>query len=199
MILFKSFENEFLAQSLKKGKVGVLPTDTIYGLTASALSKQPVERIFKLKKRNKGKPPIVIISSLKDLSRFSIKLDKETKRILNKLWPNKISIILPYKGKRFEYLSRKTKGIAFRLPKHKKLVKLLKKTGPLITTSANIEGKPHARNIKEALGYFKGKIDFYLDKGELKSLPSTLISIENSKISVLRQGAVKIPKYLTKF
>jgi len=179
---------------IKQGAVGVIPTDTIYGIVCSALNKKSVERVYKIRKRNPLKPVIILIGSLNDLKLFSIKIDKE-KKILQSLWPNKISIIFNCLNKKFEYLHRGTKTLAFRMPKDKDLISLLKITGPLIAPSANLEGRKPARNIKEAQKYFKEDVDFYIDSGTLESEPSTIISFVNGKIEIIRKGSIKIKNY----
>ncbi|MEI6581241.1 MAG: Sua5/YciO/YrdC/YwlC family protein, partial [bacterium] len=82
-----------IIEILKHDGIGVMPTDTIYGLVGSAFSKEAVRRIYKIKKRNKKKKSIVLISSLKDLEKFKIKINKEQAKILKKFWPGKVSII----------------------------------------------------------------------------------------------------------
>jgi len=163
---------------LKNDGVGVLPTDTLYGLVGSAFSKKAINRIYKIKNRDKNKKLIVLISSIKDLEKFKIKINKEEAKILEKFWPGKISIILG--------------DIAFRLPKNKFLINILKKTGPLVAPSANKEGEKPAENIKEAKKYFEDNVDFYLAGGTLKSGPSTLIKIKDNNIEILREGVLKI-------
>jgi L-threonylcarbamoyladenylate synthase len=170
---------------LKNDGVGVIPTDTLYGLVGSAFSKKAIEKIYKIKNRDKNKKLIVLISSVKDLEKFGIKINKEEAKILEKFWPGKVSIII--------------KNIAFRLPKKKVLIDILKKTGPLVAPSANKEGEKPAENIKEAKEYFGpasmqggDSVDFYLAGGTLKSEPSTLLKIEKGKIEILRQGIIKI-------
>jgi L-threonylcarbamoyladenylate synthase len=173
---------------LMQGGVGILATDTIYGLVGSALSPKIVQRIYKLRHRNPKKPFIILISSLKDLKLFNIKIDPKTEKILKRLWPNKISIILPCRSKKFFYLHRGTNSLAFRLPKNKNLIQLLKKTGPLVAPSANPEGQPPATTISEAKKYFGNNVDFYLNSRKIKNSPSILIKINKNKISILRQG-----------
>ena len=183
---------EHVAKILLHEGVGILPTDTLYGIVGLALSKKAVERIYRLRKRNPKKPLIILISSLKDLGLFNIKADVRTKKLLNKFWPGEVSVILPCSLKKFAYLHRGTKTLAFRLPKKKSLIGLLKRTGPLVVPSANWEGYPPAKTIKEAKKYFGDKADFYVDAGKLDSLPSTLIKIENGRVILIRKGAVKI-------
>ncbi len=185
MLLRKRFDQK-IVEIIKNKGVGVLPTDTIYGLVGSALSKKVVKRIYQLRKRRLSKPMIILIGSEDDLKIFRIKINKKIKEILKNFWPGKVSIILPCPHKKFFYLHRGTKTLAFRLPKNKKLINFLKKTGPLVAPSANLEGKKPAETIKEAKKYFGEKIDFYLDGGRIKSLPSTLIAIKNDQIIIKR-------------
>ena len=183
---------EEVIEKLKNGKVSVLPTDTIYGLVGSALSKKVVERIYRLKKRDPKKPMIILISSIDDLDLFEIEVTPQIKRILKKLWPGKVSIILPSLLKKFSYLHRGAKTLAFRLPQLKWLRNLLKETGPLVAPSANPEGLPPAVTVSQAREYFGENVDFYLDGGELSGSPSTLIQIKKGKIIIKRKGSGKI-------
>lgn len=153
--------------------IGIIPTDTIYGLVGPALSKKEVERIYKVKKRGTKKPFIILISSIKDLELFKIKIDKDAENILKKLWPGKVSVILPCPYKKFEYLHRGTKNLAFRLPRKKQLIKFIRKYGPLVAPSANPEGLPPANSIREAKEYFGDRIDFYIS-GSINDKPSTI-------------------------
>lgn len=182
-----------MIEILKKGGIGVMATDTIYGVLGSALNKETVERIYKLRERNPHKPMIILIGQIKNLGLFGIEIDKKTQEILRKFWPGKVSVILPCPGEKFAYLHRGTNSLAFRLPAKPDLVKILEKTGPLVAPSANPEGLAPAKTIVEAKKYFGKKVDFYLTEGELDSPPSTLIAIENGKVIVKREGAVKIP------
>jgi|SRR3989344_6048568 len=177
---------------LKSGGIGVLPTDTIYGLVGSALSKKAIERIYKVRRRNPKKPFIILIGDLKDLQLFGIRLRKSEKALVQQIWPGPVSVILSCPLKKFFYLHRGTKTLAFRLPAKNSLRRFLKRTGPLVVPSANPEGLPVAKTIREAKKYFGDRVDFYLDAGRLDSRPSTLLSLKNGKIKVIRAGTVKI-------
>jgi L-threonylcarbamoyladenylate synthase len=179
---------------LKEGGVGVIPTDTIYGLVGSALSINAVEKISQLKKRSDGKGFIVLISSIEDLNIFGIEPSEKAKIFMKKFWPGKVSIEYFSSSPRFDYLKKVGGTIAFRLPSKKNLIDLLKQVGPLVAPSANLEGLPPAKNIIEAQKYFGESVDFYEDGGELDSKPSTLVRIVGDKIEIIRQGAVIIPQ-----
>ena len=172
--------------------IGILPTDTLYGLVGSALSPEVVDRIYKLKKRKLNKPFIILIASLDDLKLFEVSLDKFQEEFLQKNWPNPLSVILACSPReagpesKFEYLHRGTKTLAFRIPKDEKLLEYLKKSGPLVAPSANPEGKKPAETLEEAKKYFGDRVDFYIDGGKLSGQPSTLVSIKNGKIDIIR-------------
>lgn len=170
---------------LKDGAIGVIPTDTIYGICGSAFSEKTVEKIYKLRKRNSDKPFIVLIGNIGDLKKFGVKIFGKQKVFLNKVWPGKVSAILKCPLKKFAYLHRGTKTIAFRMPKSALLEKILKISGPLVAPSANHEGKPPAKNIKEAKKYFGDKI-FYLNRGDFVSKPSTLVDLTSPIPKILR-------------
>jgi L-threonylcarbamoyladenylate synthase len=172
---------------LKEGAIGVIPTDTIYGICTSAFNRKSVEKIYKLRKRNPGKPCIILISSFDDLKKFNVRLTLWQRKILEKLWPGKISVVLSCPYKVFYYLHRGTNSLSFRLPKNKLILNILKISGPLIAPSANWEGSEPAKNIKSAKRYFSNKV-FYLDRGDLISKSSTLIDLREKKITILREG-----------
>jgi len=180
------------SNSLRRGNIGIIPTDTIYGLAGQALKRQTVERIYKVRKRSPDKPLIILISSIDDLKLFGIRPDHKTLQILDKYWPGQVSIILPCAYKKFTYLHRGTNSLAFRFPAKTGLLEILDQTGPLVAPSANPEGSEPAENIAAAREYFGDRIDFYYGSGRLQSPPSTLIRIEKGKVEVLREGAVKI-------
>jgi L-threonylcarbamoyladenylate synthase len=180
-----------LIEAIKKGDIGVLPTDTLYGLVGSAFVQEAVEKIYKLKGRDPKKPCIILISSVEDLKKFEIRVSKKTEEILKKIWPGKVSVIFSVRSKKFAYLHRGTKTLAFRLPKKETLVNFLELSGPLVAPSANRENEKPALNIKKAGKYFGQKVNFYVDDGTLRSKPSTVVAIKKNKIVVIREGAVK--------
>lgn len=187
----KKIKSEFLktALLLKEGAIGIIPTDTIYGISTSGFNKKSVEQIYKLRKRDPQKPFIILINSLLDLKLFKIEIRIKKKIFfLKKIWPSRISIILPCDSNNFFYLHRGTKTLAFRIPKKKILREMLKISGPIVAPSANWENYPPASNIREAKKYFNNKV-FYLNGGELKSQSSTLIDFTSSQIRIIRKGA----------
>ena len=179
---------------LKNDEVVVLPTDTLYGIIGSALSKKAVRKIYDIKGRDKTKPFIVLINSISQLKIFGIKIDEEQAKIFSKFWPGKVSVVLPCNLKKFEYLHLGGNGIAFRMigKRNRNLFNIISSVGPLVAPSVNRQGEKPAETIKEATGYFSEKIQCYVNVGKRTSKPSTLIKLIGNEIVVLRQGEVKI-------
>lgn len=178
---------------LKDGKVGVMPTDTIYGIVGSALNPKTVKEIYSLRKRTTDKPMIILISSIEDLQKFDITLTAKQKSFFQKIWPNPVSVVLPCPKEEFKFLHRNKKSLAFRMPNKKMLLNILAKVGPLVAPSANFEKSQPAETIAEAKKYFGDKVSFYVDGGKLKSKPSTIIRLykDGTRI-VLREGSFKV-------
>lgn len=177
---------------LKDGGVIVAPTDTLYGILAQAEDKKAVERIYKIKGRDVGKPFIILITSVKDLDKFNIEHSHILENV--RMLP-KVSMIMACEGKKWEYLHRGTKSLAFRLisPRNRHLYALIRAVGPCIAPSANPQGLEPAYTIKEAKNYFGNNIDLYISSGTRKSKHSTIISFLESKPKIIRQGIVKLP------
>lgn len=178
-----------ISEQIKKGAVGVLPSDTIYGLFASAEISEAVEKIYQLKKRDLNKPLIIHITSIDQIQDFAVSVDAKINEFLQKMWPGPVSVILPSNNEKLAYLNRNSGGISFRLITSEPLLSILKETGPLVGTSVNISGDIAAETIDDAKNYFGDTVDFYLDVGKLPNIPSTVIALNNDTITIIRQGA----------
>ena len=172
--------------SLINGEIGVMATDTIYGLVCCALNENTVNRLYKLKNRAPSKPFIILISKLSDLDLFEIKLNDYEIRFLNQTWPGPVSCILKCPSDKFSYLHLGHQSLAFRVPNKQDLVNLISKTGPLIATSANPECLQPAKDIRRAKDYFGNKVDFYRDEGTLDNTASKIIKLDNANVTVIR-------------
>ncbi len=192
MFIIPSINDPQLIDLLLDGHVGVLPTDTIYGLVALASDQEAVKRLYSLKHREQ-KPGTVVAANVQQL--VSLGLDEQTLAAAAHLWPNPISIIVPCKTE-LNYLDLGKGSLAVRIPDQSDLNRLLEMTGPLLTSSANHPGEPQANNPEEAEGYFGDAVDFYVNGGDLSGHPpSTVARLTEGHLEVLRQGAVAIDKH----
>lgn len=187
--ILNALSDPTLPALIKSGKVGVLPTDTVYGLVADAHNPEASAKILEIKGRPL-KPGTLIAADIHQLAELGIKL--RYLKAVEQYWPNPISIVLPM-GPELEYLHSGVRSLPVRIPAYKPLLELLKQTGPLITTSANLPDEPTVLTIEEAVKIFGERLDFYVDGGNLSgNLSSTIIRIVDDAVEVLREGAVKI-------
>ncbi len=147
----------------KDTRVWVMPTDTIIGIHARAFDKEAIERIRKIKRRDKSKSFIILVPSINALKKFDIKINKRLREFLQKVWPGPVTVGIGDFG--------------FRMPGDKELLDFLKKTGPIVSTSANISGKEPVRSIKEAKKLFDDKVDEYIEAKAKSKSPSLVVKV----------------------
>lgn len=181
--------NEIIQSLQRQGSIGIIPTDTVYGVVGRATDKEAVARLYKLKHRE-GKPGTIIAADMQQLENLGLK--HRYLKAVEQYWPGPLSVVIPC-GPELEYLHQGKLSLAVRIPDSRELNELLRQTGPLLTSSANHPGEPLSTTIEQAKNYFGGQVDFYVDGGDLSAnQPSTIIRIVDDAIEVLRQGAVRI-------
>lgn len=188
--IFTSVSDSELADMILDGAVGVIPTDTVYGLVAKASRKSAIDRLYRTKPRHL-QPGTIIGASLDDFRELGFSRQELNRS--EKYWPNSVSVVLDathVEG----YLKKRRENLPVRIPDHEELAVLLRRTGALMTTSANAPGEPTARNIEVAKEYFGDLIDFYVDVGDLgERPPSTIIGFDDkAQVIVHRHGAVDV-------
>jgi len=177
-------------QLLEPATVGVIPTDTVYGLAARAADQAAAARLYELKARA-GKPGTIIAANRQQLEDLGLK--HRYLKAVEQFWPGAVSVIIPAANPELAYLHQGKMSLAVRIPADPDLQELLEQTGPLLTTSANQPGQPVSTTIEQARAVFGDQVDFYEDGGDLSDRqPSTVIRIIDDAIEVLRPGAVKI-------
>lgn len=178
-----------VADMLKDGKLIVYPTDTIYGIGCDILNKKSVQTIQTIKNRKKQKPLSIICSDLKDISRWAVVSNTQYK-ILKKYLPGPYTFILKASSGAPKILQDpKRKTIGIRIPDNKICLELVSGLGnPIVTTSVNLAGEVNYINPLDIKKDWYGKVDLILDAGELNNDPSTIISLVDDKIEILRQG-----------
>lgn len=181
--------NNSVASLIRRGAVGVIPSDTIYGVVASAGNQQAVERLYTLKDRH-HKPGTIVAASIDQLVELGIK--RRYLKAVEHLWPNPLSVVIPV-GQELDYLSQEVRSLAVRIPADPSFRSFLEKSGPLVTSSANHPNEQPAVVVAQAQAYFGEEVDFYVDGGDLSdAAPSTVIRVVDDAIEVLREGAVTI-------
>ena len=187
---FTDIADPELVAMLKKGAVGIIPTDTVYGLVAPALHQPSIERLYSLKQRQRqpGTTIAATVSHLEQVGFLREELENAEKYLPNAISVEMTTTRIP------EYLKKSEQKMAARIPVPAELRDVLAEVGPLMTSSANTPSAPTSRTITEAVRYFGDEVDFYVDAGDLgERPPSTIIGFDDDgAVKVYRQGAVDI-------
>ncbi|PIE42367.1 MAG: threonylcarbamoyl-AMP synthase [Gammaproteobacteria bacterium] len=154
------------------------PTEGVWGLGCHPQSKKAVNRIVTLKQRSLDKGVILIAASYEQITPYA-DITSTTKVQLHKLWPGFVTCLLPKSSTCPNYLTGQFDQIAIRLTANRIVRQLCLSAGTaLVSTSANISGKPPVDNIQTAKALFKRDVDYYVDAPlGGKSQPSRIIRL----------------------
>ncbi len=192
MIFRKSDEKSITTciDYLNEGKILIIPTDTVYGFSASSNPDLHTDlKIRKIKGRSETKPFIQLIAKPTDI--FLYTDDKIPEKLLA-YWPGPLTVIV--NDKRLKDSSSGVHTTAFRCPGDFWLRSILEECPhPVYSTSVNRSGFPVLDEEKSIVNEFENEVDLIVLDGDRKgSVPSTIVTMENDEIKVIRQGCIKI-------
>ncbi len=179
---------------LKDGGVVVIPTDTLYALSARASSATALRRIYELKGRNINRPLSLFMADVEDLRRhFHLTTDAE--RLADAFLPGPLTLVLRPRVPFPPWLMGPTGGVGVRVPAHRLPRGLVRAIGePLTATSANVSGGRDALVIEELPPSLTQGVEMIIDGGRVKGVASTVVDCTGKQIKVLREGAVGFSK-----
>ncbi len=174
------------------GGVVVYPTTLLYGLGADACNPQAVERVYSIKQRADEKPVSILISHPKDLSGIVRDIPEEARRIMDRLWPGKVTLVFYASERVIGKLTAGTGKIGVRLPLHPVAAVFLDQVRtPVTATSANISGHPGCRDVADMPQSIMQMADLVLDAGQLPGgSGSTVVDVTTRPPTILREGSV---------
>ncbi len=172
----------YTAEALKKGKLVVFPTETVYGIGANANSKKAMLRLRRIKDRE-NKPFSFHIAAKSDLKKIGCVVDRAANRLMKQFWPGPLTLVFPVK-------SGPSAGV--RMPAHPAALALLKKAKALVVApSANLRAKAPAVTAQQAFSELNGLVDIILDAGKTKvGVSSTVLDLTLDTPKILREGAI---------
>jgi L-threonylcarbamoyladenylate synthase len=179
------------ASLVMSGGVIVYPTDTIYGIGCNPYNDKSVERIFKIKGRNKNNPLPILASNIQDIEKI-VSLGKIGKLLARTYWPGALTIISPIID---ENISTKvTSGkmsIGVRIPNNKCILSLLRHCKYLVGTSANKSGENPSKNPSEIISSPLHGFDALLDGGTVEGgVESTIVDLTDFTPKIIRERAI---------
>lgn len=177
---------------IKNEEVVGIPTETVYGIGVDPLSQAAVDKIFNLKERDENKPLSILVHSFHDL--IKLKIISKVPEIVELYWPGPLTIIVESELNFADGVGTKNpNSIGVRVPDNELTLELLKKTGPLAVTSANISGQEDITNERDAEAVFGDKIGHYLQGSALHGSGSTIVDFRDEEFKVIREGPLKWP------
>ena len=181
-------------ESLKKGNIIAIPTETVYGLAGNAFEESSVNKIFKIKNRPSFNPLIVHIPNPKYINKIAQNIPKIAQKLSKHFWPGPLTLVLEKQTHISDIVTAGKSTVAVRVPNHKLTLDLLSKLPfPLVAPSANPFGFTSPTSADHVIEYFADKIDLILDGGiSLKGIESTIIGFENKNAVLYRHGSISI-------
>ena len=181
------------ATAVQEGQVVVLPTDTVYGIGADAFSPSAVAALLAAKGRGRNMPPPVLVGSVRAASALTQSLGAYGQDLIDEFWPGPLTLVFRASPTLRWDLGDTQGTVAVRMPLHPIALDLLRRTGPMAVSSANLHGAPAATTADEAAQQLGDAVSVYLDGGPCAdSVPSTILDLTGTMPRLLRAGVIGI-------
>lgn len=175
------------------GELVVLPTDTVYGLGCDAFSPTAVTRLLNAKGRGRDMPPPVLVGTVRAATALVEDLGPDGQRLIDEFWPGGLTIVCRA-TRTLQWDLGDTRGtVAIRMPEDAMALDLLRETGPMAVSSANLTGEPAATTAVLAREQLGESVSVYLDHGTVSGgVPSTIVDLTGPQPRLLRRGAISV-------
>jgi len=182
--------------AVENGECIVLPTDTVYGIGADAFNAEAVQRLLDAKVRGRDMPPPVLIGETSLIRALAVDIPDEARQLVARHWPGPLTIILKRQPSLKMDLGETEGTVALRVPDHELARDILRATGPMAVSSANISGLPAALTCDEAIDQLGVSVSVYLDGGRVGDdgqPASTIVDFTQADHGqILRHGALSL-------
>lgn len=177
--------------AVKAGRLIVLPTDTVYGIGADAFDSGAVAALLSAKGRGRDMPVGVLVGSWHTIEGLVYSMPATARELIRAFWPGALSLVVQQAPSLQWDLGDARGTVMLRMPLHPVALELLRQTGPMAVSSANISGRPPATTAAEANEQFGDLVDVYLDSGvSEQQAASTIVDLTGPLPRLLREGPV---------
>lgn len=178
---------------LARGGLVVLPTDTVYGVGADAFAPPAVAALLAAKGRGRQMPPPVLVPDVRTLDGLCTGVADDVRALVAAFWPGGLTVICRAQPSLAWDLGETAGTVAVRMPDHPAALALLRRTGPLAVSSANLTGRPAATTAQEAAEQLGEAVAVVLDGGTAPGgVASTILDATGEVLRVVRTGAVEL-------
>jgi L-threonylcarbamoyladenylate synthase len=176
------------AKLVRSGKMIAFPTDTVYGIGACAFQREAIERIYQIKNRSHQKAIPILLADLEDLREITPPLSPSAERLAERFWPGALTLILPLLPSLPDNISP-SPTIGVRIPDHDSARSLIRVSGPLAATSANLSGEPPALTADQVRENLGDRVQLILDGGNAPGgVSSTVVDCCGEEPLLVRKG-----------
>ena len=186
---------EAASLAVQRGRLVVLPTDTVYGIGADAFDPAAVRALLAAKGRGREMPPPVLISAATTVDALAVRIPGYARALIDAFWPGPLTLVCHQQGS-LQWDLGDTRGtVAVRMPDHEIAREILERTGPLAVSSANRTGMPAATDADQVEQMLGEEVDVIIDAGESPGgEASTIVDVTGSQGRVLRRGALSLER-----
>ena len=178
------------AEDTAAGKLVVYPTETVYGIGADVFNQKAVKSLFMAKKRPFDMALSVAVADKKMMEEVAV-LNENADKLIEAFLPGPLTIIIKKKKEVSDMVTSGSQKVGLRIPDNRVAIELAKRTGPIISTSANLHSHPDAVEVGSAVKDLGDKVSTYLDAGPCTlGKPSTIVWLNSGEIEIVRQGAI---------
>ena len=179
--------------AIRDNTLVVMPTDTVYGIAADAFEPEAVAALLAAKGRGRHMPPPVLVASTTTLDALASRMEPYVHTLAEAFWPGPLTLICRQQESLVWDLGETRGTVAIRMPADENALALLRRTGPLAVSSANLTGRPAATTVEEAEEQLGESVAVYLDGGPAGSgVPSTIVDCTSDLPRVVRSGAITV-------
>lgn len=182
------------AGCVRRGGIVGFPTESFYGLGASALDETAVERVFRVKGRPETKPLLVLVDSVLMAEALCAEIPDGARRLMARYWPGPLTLVFRALPPVPVSITAGTGTVGVRMPSHAVALALVAAAAiPVTAPSANPSGQEPPTTAQQVVGYFQGRVDLVLDGGPTVGGPgSTVADCTVWPPRILRQGPVRL-------
>ncbi len=178
---------------IQRGRLVVLPTDTVYGVAADAFDPDAVQRLLRAKGRGRDMPPPVLVSSAGTLDALATRVPDYARALVTTFWPGPLTLVCHHQESLHWDLGDTRGTVAVRMPDHEVALEILERTGPLAVSSANLTGEDAATDGDRAMEMLGDRVAMVIDDGPSPGgAASTIVDATGDRPRLLREGALTV-------
>ena len=180
------------ANMIKKGKIVIFPTETVYGIGTNGINEKAVARLYEIKRRPLNKPISLLVNSIEMINMIAKDITDIEYKLIKEFLPGPLTIILKKKDIVPNTVTANSDTVGVRMPNNEIALKLIEYSGvPIATPSANISGKPSGTDLKNIMTDFANNVDCFIDDGPSEiGFASTIVQVIDEIPHILRQGSI---------